>query len=158
MIQCDAIGFLLGALALFVLPMKWVLSAAAAALFHEVCHMIILRLLGGRILSVRVSFYGCRIMTGPMEDWKQICSILAGPTGSLALLLLRRKLPLIALCGLIQGLFNMLPMLPLDGGRLLRLFLYRLQPDCAERILIWTGTLCRIGFVILFFLLFLDIG
>ena len=51
---------------------------------------------------------------------KQMICILAGPAGSLLLLLTAEYLPRLALCGLVQGLFNLMPLHPLDGGRALR--------------------------------------
>ena len=144
MIRCDAVTFLLGALVLLVLPLKWILSALTAALIHEFCHIFALWLLKERIHILQVSFRGCTIDTGNMADWKQVCSIVAGPLGSLSLLFLRRKLPLIAVCGLFHGLYNLLPMLPLDGGRLLRLVLSRICPQYADRLLFISGILCRL--------------
>lgn len=72
------------------------------------------------------------IETGPMESWKQFISILAGPAGSLSLILLGRAAPKIAIFGLLQGLLNLIPVLPLDGGRLFRLVLDWICPYRAD--------------------------
>jgi len=76
-------------------------------------------------------------------------SILAGPAGSMLLLLLSRSAPKIAVCGLFHGLYNLLPVLPLDGGRLLQLLLYRFAPMHAENVLLWTGRILCAGILIL---------
>lgn len=146
--RSNPVSFFLAALALLILPLKWLLSAATAAFFHEICHLAALWLLREKAHSFHVSLWGCTITTGEMSEWKQAFCILAGPVGSLALLFLRRKLPLIALCGLCHGLYNLLPILPLDGGRLLRLLLYRLCPNCADSILKVTGILVRFLWIV----------
>lgn len=139
----DSVSFFIAALALLVLPLKWLLSAVIAALFHEICHLFVLWLLKEKVCSFRITFHGCAIVTGDMPDWKQAVSILAGPIGSLSLLLMRSKLPLIALCGFFHGAYNLLPVLPLDGGRLLRLALYRIIPKHADGIMLITGIIIR---------------
>ena len=73
--------------------------------------------------------------TNPFVEWKQILSILAGPLGSIFLLLLYPAVPKIAVCGLFHGLYNLIPVLPLDGGRILQLVLYRVYPDRTDNIM-----------------------
>ena len=57
---------------------------------------------------------------------------LAGPLGSLILAFL--PFSTLALCGLVQGLFNLLPIMPLDGGRILGYFLEMTLPRYREKI------------------------
>lgn len=135
MIRSDTACFFFTALLLLILPIRWVISAATAAMIHEAYHILALWLLKEKIRSVRFSFCACVIETYPMEDWKKFCSILAGPAGSFSLLLLRQCVPMIAVCGFFHGFYNLLPILPLDGGRLLQLLLYRFCPEKADRIL-----------------------
>ena len=135
MIHCKPSCYILGAAMILLLPLDWLLSAMTAALVHEGCHMLSVLLFGGRIRSVRIGARGCVIECGELEGIAGILSILAGPAGSLSLLFLRRSLPKIAVCGLIQGLYNLMPVLPLDGGRILRILLNRWIPDKADFIL-----------------------
>lgn len=127
--------YLIGAVLLLVLPLDWVLSILFSAIFHELCHILALRGFKGKILEIKVNIGGCAICTGRTGEMGQFLSILAGPLGSLSLLLLRRFAPKIAVCGLFHGLYNLIPVLPLDGGRLLRLLLYQKQPHKADRIM-----------------------
>lgn len=144
-------GFCIGAaLMLMVVPLRWVLALATAAVFHEICHAAALKVCGIRIFGIRISMGGAEISTEPMTTGEEIICALAGPAGSLALLLLLRITPLIALFGLIQGLYNLLPVMPLDGGRVVRGILVWLCPERAEslmRFLHWivTGQLILSG-------------
>lgn len=139
MIQCESAVYIWLACLLLLLPLDWLLAAMLAAIFHESCHLLVLLLLGGRIGKIRISLTGCVIESSSPGDWQSACGILAGPAGSILLLLASETAPKIAVCGLFHGLYNLLPILPLDGGRLLQLLLYRLLPEKAEPVLLWTG-------------------
>ena len=135
MIQINYNVFFFAALLLLTLPLDWIIAVMTAAVFHELCHILTLYFLKGNINSIKVQPGGCVIESSRIGEWAQFFSILAGPLGSFALLFLCRAAPKIAICGLFQGLYNLMPVLPLDGGRMLRLLLYSACPERAEKVM-----------------------
>lgn len=143
-------AWFLGALMLLILPLNWLLAAAAAAFFHELCHYFALLLCAIPVHSVQISGRGAVMDTAPMGLRQEFFCALAGPLGGLCLLLLIRWIPRIAICAGVQSLFNLLPVYPLDGGRALRcLARHYLPPESAESLLKWTARLCLGGILLL---------
>lgn len=118
--RIDAGAYLLGALAVLLLPLNWLFFAAVAAAVHECGHLIALKLCDSECVSFHLGSTGAAIETEALSPIKETLCALAGPIGSFALLLFAGWMPRIALCAAIQGIFNLLPVYPLDGGRVIR--------------------------------------
>ena len=134
MIHVRPAAYLLAAALVLLLPLDWLLAAIFAAAVHEMGHLAAICILKGRIDSVTVGFLGARIHTGPLENRAEFLCAAAGPAASLLLVSLCRVFPKTALCALVQGMFNLIPVHPMDGGRMLLCVLRRLCPRWAERI------------------------
>ena len=109
-----------------------------ACLLHELGHTAAILLLGGGVRQLRLTAVGAELAldgTRPLSYGRECAAALAGPGASLltAVLAARRSAYLLAGLSLGQGLFNLLPVLPLDGGRALGLLLcLRLGEDTAR--------------------------
>lgn len=129
-VQVDPEFCIFSALLLLILPFRWILAMVTAMSFHEISHIVAIYLFGGRIIKLHIGAGGMQLDSSPLESIAQIICTLAGPAGSFLLLLLVHYSPEIALCGLVHGIYNMIPVYPLDGGRVIRFLL-------PERICIW---------------------
>ena len=142
------------ALICLTLPLQWVLSAVAAAIIHEACHILAVFLAGGRINSIKIGTAGAVMDASELPEFRQILCILAGPVGSFSLVLAAGQMPKLAFCGLVHGLYNLLPIYPLDGGRLLACIAKKhFSPKSAHRICEWTKW--TVMFVLFIFVLWM---
>ena len=119
MIRLDDRVWILWAIWILLFPAQWLFGAAAAACVHETGHILAVLLLGGNVQRIDIGPFGAKIHAVGIEGVREALCALAGPAGSFLCLLLIRKLPVLGLCALVQGCFNLLPVYPLDGGRVL---------------------------------------
>ncbi len=117
--QFSGAACLLLSMMVLFLPLPWLCAMLLAAAVHEGCHWAALRLLGGRVSTIHLDIFAAQMEFYELSRGREILCALAGPVGSLSLLLLAGKFPRLAICGLVQGLYNLLPLYPMDGGRII---------------------------------------
>jgi Zn-dependent protease len=124
------------ACAVLLIPLRLVAAWMIAVSVHELAHYVALRLCNADIEGVRLTARGIVMKTGYIDSHCEFLCSLAGPFGSLLLLLLRRWMPCAAICGFIQACVNLLPIPSLDGGRALRsliLIISNIKENLANR-------------------------
>jgi len=107
----------------------WFAAALPAVLCHELGHLLSLRLRGGRARALRLDVTGLSMEISPFTRRRdELLCTAAGPLGGLlwvpaALWIGGPWGEKSALSALALNLFNLLPALPLDGGRMLSVLL-----------------------------------
>lgn len=106
----------------FLLPLRWCARLALTVTVHELGHVAALILCGAQVCGLRME--GCGLVlrcTPPEGALRTVTAALAGPAAGAGLFCILRGLGYTA-CAELSLLFscvNLLPVLPLDGGRIL---------------------------------------
>ena len=123
----------------FLLPLRWCARLALTVTVHELGHVAALILCGAQVCGLRME--GCGLVlrcTPPEGALRTVTAALAGPAAGAGLFCILRGLGDTA-CAELSLLFscvNLLPVLPLDGGRALYAALAALAGErAAERTL-----------------------
>ena len=155
-------GFLLLLAVLFYLDegADLLLPGLAACLLHEMGHIFVIRMLGGRIERLELTAAGAVLVLDarfPLSYRREAVSAMAGP-------MVNFLVGGVAVCfggyltaglNLAAGMFNLLPIWPMDGGRALRALLSNCwDAEKAERsVAVVSGTLICTLFAVGFMLL-----
>ena len=138
------------ALLILLIPFRWLLAAFVSVAVHELCHIGVIRCFGNPIYAIHLGIDGTRIQTPIMPIWQELICALAGPLGGMLLLLLARWFPMLALCSGFHTIYNLLPVYPQDGGRVLRCGARLLFPEkLVNTICAIVENICRAGITIL---------
>ena len=149
------------------------LGLFASLLLHELAHSVVARRLGISVKTITLFIFGgiAELEEEPTSATAEFWIALAGPALSFFLAFgfwvlstpsflfsntnaLREVLSYLALINMVLALFNLVPAFPLDGGRVLRAYLWHRNGD----VLAATRTAARSGTIFAYFLMFLGIS
>ena len=131
---------------LFYLDGKVIVPFFLAAALHEAGHYLALWRMGCPPKRITLAFTGAQMQISPLSYRQELLAAAAGPGTSLALGLVFPLWPSLALCSLILGLFNLVPLPGLDGGRILRCAaMLCFSADTAARICRLAAMLAALG-------------
>lgn len=106
---------------LFLVPLQWLAAWVIAVVFHEICHWAAVRICGGDMYSLTLGLGSANMECSMLSDRRRLLCVLSGPLGGFLLVLLGAYLPRVAICSWILSVYNLLPILPLDGGHALQI-------------------------------------
>ncbi|MGH3457287.1 site-2 protease family protein [Aeromicrobium sp.] len=149
----------------YVIAAVFVLVLYASVLLHEIAHVVAARSFGMRVPSVTLHLLGgeTAIEGESRTPWQELATAIVGPLVSLGIGLAARQVAesvepgvlhdIVALIGSINilvAVFNMLPGLPLDGGRVFKAVVWQLTGHEATgtRFAAWIGRLAAVGLVV----------
>ena len=138
----------------------------SAAVCHELGHWLVLRRVGGRIQRLHITVFGAEMQVDDrrISYGGELLAVAAGPGCNLllwALLSLTGWPPLTPFAGahLILGARNLLPVRPMDGGRLLWLLTALCtEPYTADRVAYAVGAVASAALLVLCLYLTLTTG
>lgn len=146
------------AMVILLLPLSWMLAMLIAAWLHEMGHYLAVRFCGRKIHDFQPGLTGAVIETGELSLPQELFCTVSGPLVGLLPLLCSGWFPKLALCALLQSAFNLLPIYPLDGGRILHCILriLRLPEQCTT--VLGGVVLCILGLGAIYGTLVLRLG
>jgi len=134
----------LGSTGVVLTALLFALLIYASILLHEIAHTLVALRFGLPVRAITLQFLGgaSEIEREPETPWREFAVAVVGPLVSLALGglalavdsslgtgLVKLVLFQLALSNLLVGGFNLLPGLPLDGGRVLRALVWKITGD-----------------------------
>ena len=120
MVRADGGFWIVLGLMVLLFPFRFLAGVLLAAAVHELGHLTVIWLTGGRVRCIWLHGGGARIETDPMEPGQAILCALAGPGAGALTVFAWRWFPELAVAGLVQTIFNLIPIYPLDGGQVAR--------------------------------------
>ncbi|MGA8986660.1 site-2 protease family protein [Aeromicrobium sp.] len=149
----------------YVIATGFVLGLYVSVLVHELAHVVVARRFRMRVRSVTLHLLGGEtLIEGESRTpWQELAISIAGPLASLAIGLASFAvepslsgttadiLYAVAQVNILVAIFNMLPGLPLDGGRVFRAIIWQVtgREALGIRVAAWIGRLTAIAIVVL---------
>ena len=117
----DPLVYPLCAFLLLAVPLRSLCGWLGAAVCHELGHIGAQWLFGGKPARILIRPTGAVIEGEDLGICKNILCVLAGPAVGAVPMIFMRLFPELALCAFLLTAYNLIPLYPLDGGRVLHL-------------------------------------
>ena len=104
---------------LLFVPVPWLIGWVLAAILHELGHLLALYIFRIKIYSLQLSVLGAKIVTEAISPFQEAICAFSGPAIGLLSLVFMKSFPYAALAAVIQSTYNLIPIYPLDGGRVM---------------------------------------
>lgn len=147
----------------YVLAAAFVIALYVSVFVHELAHVFAARQFGMRVQSVTLHLLGGEtLIEGESRTpWQELWISIAGPLTSLGIGLFARSLSgstdgttsdilwSVGYVNILVAVFNMLPGLPLDGGRVFRALVWQVtgREEVGIRIAAWIGRAAALGVI-----------
>lgn len=147
----------------YALAAVFVIALYVSVFIHELAHVFAARQFGMRVQSVTLHLLGGEtLIEGESRTpWQELWISISGPLTSLGIgissLSLSRSLDgttsdilwSVGYVNILVAIFNMLPGLPLDGGRVFRAIIWQVtgREETGVRIAAWIGRIAAVGLV-----------
>jgi Zn-dependent protease len=147
----------------YVLAAAFVVALYVSVLIHELAHVAVARGFRMRVHSVTLHLLGGETLIEgeSRRPWQELAISIAGPLSSLAIGLVcfavepaftgttADVLHAVAQVNILVAIFNMLPGLPLDGGRVFRAIIWQVtgREETGIRIAAWIGRITAVAIV-----------
>lgn len=149
----------------YLLAAAFVVALYVSVLIHELAHLVVARRFRMRVQSITLHLLGGEtVIEGESRTpWQELATAIAGPVASVvigvAALTTSDLMPggrtsdivwSIGYLNVIVAIFNMLPGLPLDGGRVFRAMIWQLSghEETGVRVAAWIGRAAALGVVL----------
>lgn len=150
----------------YVLAAVFVVALYASVLVHEIAHVLAARAFGMRVDSVTLHLLGGEtLIEGESRTpWQELATSIVGPLASLAIGLVSFALAdsmaigtgsdivwSIGYVNIVVAVFNMLPGLPLDGGRVFKAIIWQVtgREETGTTVAGWIGRAAAVAVVVL---------
>ena len=153
--------YICAACMVLLLPIRWVIGFYLAAFIHESFHILAAAAFSIRVRRVELRSTGMYLEISPGSQMSEFVCSLAGPFGGLLAAKYCVRFPEMAICAFFQSFVNLVPIYPLDGGRMLRCVLDNLFSDKMaakiERVIVWMFMIAMSAGVV-YACFYLDLG